>query len=129
MPGCHAYTAMTEPTAPTPAVGQQVTILSGPPSEMTWDDSGAELIGVQGVLTEILSEDWLAPFVVRTTEGRTVYASKIRATDEGDYEDGGMTAADFFGDGVYQPETDPVKIAAAEESLAALRDRLNRAAW
>lgn len=46
-----------------------------------------------------------------------------------DYEDGGLTAADWLGEGVYQPETDPQKIAAAEESLSVLRDRLNQPAW
>lgn len=62
----------------TPAVGDPVVILYGAPSEMTWDDSGADDIGIKGVLTEILGPDWLAPFVVLAPDGRTVYASKIR---------------------------------------------------
>lgn len=51
------------------------------------------------------------------------------ACDDPDDEDGGMTAADFFGDGVYQPETDPQKIAAAEQRLNKLRARFNQPAW
>lgn len=49
--------------------------------------------------------------------------------DEDEGDDGGITVADFFGPGVYQPETDPVKIAASEERLNQIRDRLNRPAW
>lgn len=54
----------------------------------------------------------------------------IRGTDdEPDDDEGGITAADFLGDGVYRPETDPVKIAAAEKRLDEIRVRLNRPTW
>lgn len=68
---------MTEQSI-TPAVGDRVFVLYGPPSEMTWDDSGADVVGETGILTEILGPSWLAPFVVTTPDGRTIYASQIR---------------------------------------------------
>lgn len=69
---------MTEQPTTTPAVGDQVVVLYGAPSEMTWDDSGANDIGEKGVLVEVLGPGWLAPFVVTAADGRTIYASKIR---------------------------------------------------
>lgn len=66
-----------------PAVGDPVVVLYGLPDSMTWDDSGADDAGLEGVLVRILGMGWQdAPFEVRLPDERTLMASRVRVIDD-----------------------------------------------
>jgi hypothetical protein len=83
-----------------------------------------------------------ARFVDTSTDYPMITPDRLRAArpdlpvrdEQGDEDvlddaDSSILAADYTGPGVYRPETDPVRIAAAEERLDQIRKRLNRPAW
>lgn len=71
---------MTQPTTTiAPTVGAHVVITAGPPYEMTWDDRDRGL-GFEGVLVAV-DPACPAPYEVRTADGVTLQAAKVRVVD------------------------------------------------
>lgn len=72
---------------------------------------------------------WYGPNADPTSIAEQLRALVIIEALADDDEDGDPVSADPPGPGVYQPETNPAKIATAEEHLDKIRERLNRAPW
>jgi hypothetical protein len=72
---------MTQPTTTEPTVGAHVVITAGPTYEMTWDDSGDDVIGIEGTVVAI-DPDWPLPYEVLSVTGETLQALTVRVMDD-----------------------------------------------
>lgn len=103
---------------PAPSVGDPVVIIEGLPFEMTWDyDGDDEASGVEGTLTGVDAESQ-APYEVRTADGVTFHAAKVRVIDDAYRAEEAAKAARY-------QAIDLRRLELLEEALSAYAERLD----